>query len=432
MSHSLDPTLVQPLEAQVPRPAQDDEPTELILLPSLKAFRGPRGGLVLTQKFIDGVAAYARSWPGRVTTLVGLTDTPGSDMDHVEVLPETLAPDLEVRPAGLDELARRLRGAALVSGFLSPYELETARLCKRLGVPLVFTSEYTLRTEKQILDAEVTNPLIRWRRKLWVTQAERKRRQALALAAGLQCSGAPTYEVYRHLHPEVMIFFDNRVPRSDVIDAESLEAKLEAMRCNLPLRLVFGGRLIAMKGVRDLPRLAQALKRAGVEFTLDIYGRGRLEDELARDIRRMGLGGEVQLKGVVDFRREWVPLLKRTTDLFVCCHPQGDPSSTYPEVMSCGVPIAGYDNEAFQGIVRHSGSGWLSPTGDVEHLAQTVARLAKARDELARAARRAREFALAHAFEDTFSARVRHMVRLSRLPDDMKQRWTSSRLEDRA
>jgi colanic acid/amylovoran biosynthesis glycosyltransferase len=423
MNYFVDPAQMERREPAMTRqPAQVSR--ELIVLPSLKAARGPHGGLVLTQKFIDGVASYARSWPGPVTTLVQLTDTLGSDMDHVEILPETPAPAFEVRPARLEDLAQRIRGAALVSGFLSPFELETVQLCHRLGVPMVFTSEYTLRTEKQILDAEVSNPLVRWRRKLWVTQAEAKRRRALALSAGLQCSGAPTYEVYRHLHPNVMIFFDNRVPRRDVIDEAELEAKLSALREGLPLRLVFGGRLIPMKGVQDLPRFAQALKRRGVPFTLDIYGRGALEGTLACEIERRGLSQEVRLKGVVDFRQAWVPLLKQTTDLFVCCHPQGDPSSTYPEVMSCGVPIAGYDNEAFKGIVQHSGSGWLSPTGDVEHLAQEVARLAAAREELAMAARCARKFALAHAFEDTFAARVRHMVGASRLPRELKAAWT--------
>lgn len=423
MNHFVDPTQMQQHEP-VAACRQVEVSRELIVLPSLKAARGPRGGLILTQKFIDGVASYAHSWPGPVTTLVQLTDTLGSDMDHVEILPETPVPAFEVRPTCLADLAQRIRRAALVSGFLSPFELETVQLCRRLGVPMVFTSEYTLRTEKQILDAEVSNPLIRWRRKLWVTQAEAKRRRALALSAGLQCSGAPTYEVYRHLHPNVMIFFDNRVPRSNVIDKVSLEAKLSALKEGRPLRLVFGGRLIPMKGVRDLPRFAQALKRRGVPFTLDIYGRGGLEEELAREIVQRGVSREVRLKGVVDFKQQWVPLLKQTTDLFICCHPQGDPSSTYPEVMSCGVPIAGYDNEAFQGIVRYSGSGWLSPTGDVEHLAQQVARLSVAREELAMAARRARDFALVHAFEDTFAARVRHMVGASRLPGELKATWT--------
>jgi hypothetical protein len=45
-----------------------------------------------------------------------------------------------------------------------------------------------------------------------------------------------------------------------------------------------------------------------------------------------------------------------------------------------------------------------------------VARLSVEREELAEAARRARDFALQHAFEDTFAARVRHMMAASRLP----------------
>src|SRR5690349_23894800 len=72
--------------------------SELILLPSLKAQRGPRGGLVLTQKFLNGVAQYAKTWPGgRVTTLVNLRDTPTSDMDHVEVMPGETTTPLEDR-----------------------------------------------------------------------------------------------------------------------------------------------------------------------------------------------------------------------------------------------------------------------------------------------------------------------------------------------
>lgn len=402
----------QPLSAE----GQSDPSHELILLPSLRAARGPHGGLILTQKFIDGVNSYAQSWPGPVTTLVRLTDTMGTDMDHVEIMPEKFSPAFELRPSRLDDLASRIHRAALVMAFLSPFELETARLCRRLGVPIVFTSEYTLKTEMQIVDAEVSNPIRRWRRKLWLMQAEAKRRRALALSAGLQCSGSPTYEVYRHLHSNVMLFFDNRVSRSNVIDEDSLNIKLAALREGRPLRLVFGGRLIPMKGVLDLPRFAQALKRLGISFTLDIYGRGTLEERLAREIDRRGVSNEVRLMGVLDFKQQWIPLLKQSTDLFICCHTQGDPSSTYPEVMSCGVPIAGYDNEAFKGIVQHSGSGWLSPMGNVEHLAQQVARLSRDREELATAARRGREFALRHAFEDTFAARVRHMMAASRLP----------------
>jgi glycosyltransferase involved in cell wall biosynthesis len=401
--------------------------SELILLPSLKAQRGPRGGLVLTQKFLNGVAQYAKTWPGgRVTTLVNLRDTPTSDMDHVEVMPGETTTPLELRPQSHEALAERLRDAAAVLGFLSRQEEGLAATCASVGAPLVYTSEYSPRTENQIIDSTFHNPLRRWRRKLWVMRAEQIRRRELRLAAGIQCSGSPTYEIYRHVNPNALIFFDNRVPRAGVIGEAELTRKLEDLATNRPLRLVFGGRLIGMKGALELPRVARELKRLGVPFTLDIYGKGELEEQIKRDIAELGLQEHVFLRGVLDFDTGWIPLLKREADLFVCCHPQGDPSSTYPEVMSCGVPIAGYDNEAFVGIVKHSGAGWLSPMNQAARLAEVIKRLEGNRAEIQSAARKARDFAAAHTFEKTFAARINHLVKLSRLPQHIKDAHAAS------
>lgn len=396
--------------------------TDLILLPSLKAQRGPRGGLVLTQKFLNGAAQYAKTWPGRVVTLVHLREDATTDMDHVEVMPgETVTP-LEMRPTSMEELALRLQSAAVVLAFLRPEEEGLAAVCERVGVPLVFLSEYSPRTERQIIEATFRNPLRRWRRKRWAARAEEIRQRELRRAAGIQCSGSPTYAIYREINPNAMVFFDNRVPRSQIIAAPELERKLATLSSGRPLRLVFGGRLIAMKGALELPLVARELRRLGVEFTLDVYGKGDLEDQMKRDIVALGLEKHVFLRGVLDFDTGWIPLLKDQADLFVCCHPQGDPSSTYPEVMSCGVPIAGYDNEAFVGIVEHSRCGWLSPVNEPAKLAAIIARLDKNRAELQTAATQAREFAAAHTFEKTFAARVDHLVNLSRLPLAIKER----------
>jgi colanic acid/amylovoran biosynthesis glycosyltransferase len=393
---------------------------ELVVLPSLLAQRGPKGGLILTQKYINGVAEYAKYWPGRVSTLVRVNNSTSSDLDHVEVMPGQLPFELAQRPESEEALAQRLRSAAVVLAFLSVQEAPTAALCKRLGVPLVYISEYSLKTEKQILDAEVANPITRLRRKWWIMRMDKKRRAALAIAAGIQCSGAPTYDIYRHVNPNAMIFFDSRVPLARVIDDQHLARKAAALREGRPLRLVFGGRLIKMKGAQDLPYVALELKRLKVPFQLDIYGGGVLEPALKRDIERLGLRDCVRLKGTVDFETQWVPLLKEQVDLFICCHPQGDPSSTYPEVMACGVPIAGYDNEAFKRVVDYAGSGWTSPIGQPTKLSAIVARLERQREDIVAAALKARQFACDHAFEVTFQARVDHLVRLSRLPAVLK------------
>jgi glycosyltransferase involved in cell wall biosynthesis len=394
---------------------------ELVLLMSLSASRGPRGGLVVTQKYLNGAAEYARRWPGRVTSLARPSQTLTTDMDHVEVLPGELTTGLELRPDSSQTLRERLQSAAAVLAFLSPQEAPTAQLCREIGVPHVFYSEYSLNTELQIIAAGTKNPLRRWRKRSWHRWAESVRIQALGQAAGLQCSGTPTYDSYRQFNPDVMLFFDNRVPAGGIITNDELEARLSSLGTGKPLRLVFGGRFIAMKGVMYLPEVAQELCALGVDFTLDIVGGGPLETELRQRIDRLRLSDRVRLRGPMDFATGWVPFLKRETDLFVCCHPQGDPSSTYSESMSCGTPVVGFANEAFSGTVAISGSGWLTPLGDTRALAKRIAGLDKDRGSIAAAARKAREFGNEHSFEKTFRRRTEHLIRLSRLAEDTKR-----------
>lgn len=398
------------------------EPTELILLPALRARRGPKGGLILTRKYMAGAAEYARTWPGPVTSLVHLTDIPTTDMDQAEFMPGEGDTELELRPAMAEALAERLRPAAVVMAFLSREEAETAEICRKIGVPIVFISEYAPRTERQILAAEVTNPLVRARRLLWLWRTERIRRVMVRSAAGLQCSGTPTYELYRHLSPDPLLFFDNRVCANEIVADALLDVRIAEMRRGQPLRLAFGGRLIAMKGVMELPKVAAALARRGVPFSFKIFGAGPLEDALRARIQAEGLQDLVQLGGVLDFETGWIPYLRENVDIFVCCHTQGDPASTYPEVMSCGVPIAGYANEAFRGVVAQSDAGWMAPVFDAETLAGEIARLDGDREEVAQTSLRARAFARRHVFETTFANRARHLIRNSRLPGALKHR----------
>lgn len=384
---------------------------ELILLPALPASVDAEGKLFLTQKYLDGVAEYAKNWPGPVTTLARLTKQPVRDLDPVEVTLGNVPNSIEIRPQDHGQLASRLMGAAGVMAFLAPDEAPMLQVCNEIEVPVVFVSEYSPKTERQIVDAEVSNPIIRVRRKAWLQGAERTRQKMLLKSAGLQCSGTPTYDVYRPLQSNALLFFDNRVRETDILSDDALSVKTSEILKKQPLRLVFGGRLTAMKGVLDLPRIAQALVNLGVPFSLDIVGDGPQAEELRTAISTPTLASCVALHRPMDFQAEWIPYLKTSADLFICPHPQGDPSSTYPEVMSCGVAIAGYENEAFSGIVSQSSSGFLSPIGKPELMAQRIARLHEDRQEVATAMTRALAFARKHTFEATFARRMEHMAR---------------------
>ena len=387
------------------------KPNELILLPVLKAHRGPGGGLVLTQKYLDGAAEYAKHWDGEVTTLAEVSPTASSDMDHVEVHPDqNLRTRVEERPKALADLIQRITGAGAVVGFLDPSQAELTRQCFSRGIPVIHVCEYTLKTEFQIIDATRVNFLRKLRRKIWIWNAERTRRELLGFVAGLQCNGVPIHDAYRPNRPDAFVFFDNRVRRSDVASDDDLARKAEVLRSAKPLRLIFGGRFVPMKGVLHLPRVARGLVDRGINFQFSIYGSGPEEARLVDAIRRNGVEDWVTIHQPMDFLSGWVPLLKREADLFVSCHPQGDPSSTYSEVMSCGVPIVGYANEAFMGIASHAGSGFVRPLGDAESMAEQIAVLDRNREMLIESAYRGRNFAREHCFEMTFKRRAHHFA----------------------
>lgn len=387
---------------------------ELVLLPSISARRTESGGFVLTQKYLEGVAEYSRTWPGKITSLPRLGTSAAVNFDDVEAPPDGPEGALDVRPTDLSALMERLSGAAAVLGFLSRGDAPLAPLCKAKGIPLIYVSEYAPETERAIMRAEVRSPLVRMRRQIWLNRTEAMRKKAVAQAAGLQCSGMPTYELYTPLQPNSMVFFDNRVRSDGVVSPADCAAKAVTLGAGGPLRLVFGGRFTPMKGVMDLPDVANELRRLGVAFRFDVYGDGPQKEALAARISALKLDDVMRLCPPVDFRTEWVKVLREEQDLFVCPHPQGDPASTYPEVMSCGVPMVGYANSAFRGIVKRSGCGWLSPVGAPKALAAEIARLDKARPEISKMAVDGLKFARENAFEVTFRRRMEHVMGLAR------------------
>lgn len=384
----------------------------LCIVPTMKVGRADDGRVILTRKFLDGVEAYRKEWGGPVRVAA----EPGGDdgLDGVTIRPEELPFELHLSGFQAPEVKEKLRGCAVVLGALHHNQLHMARWCAEMGVPLVMIAEQSVRTRRQITCAQTSNWLLRLRRQWWSRGLEKQFRRVLMKIAGVQCNGTPTYEDYQSINRDPLLFFDTRVTAEMLADEQCLAQRTEELLAGGPLRLVFSGRLVAIKGVDHLPAVADHLRRLGVDFTMDICGGGELEQSLAAEINRRGLGRQVRLRGVLDFGRELMPFVCRQADLFICCHRQGDPSCTYLETMSCGVPIAGYANEAFAGLVKHCHVGWLTKMDDPAMLAEEIARLNQNRKELAAAARTALKFASENTFEVTMRRRVDHLSRCAR------------------
>ncbi|HWB20456.1 MAG TPA: glycosyltransferase, partial [Phycisphaerales bacterium] len=269
--------------------------------------------------------------------------------------------------------------------------------------------EYSLNTRKQIIRAQTRNKLLRLRRSLWSANQERRNVAAVRLAAGVQCNGTPTFNAYAPLNSNCMLYFDTRVSSDMLIQPSALETRLADLSKNQPLRLAFSGRLNHMKGADHLPLIAAEIRRLSIPFTLDICGAGLLESSMRAKVAELNVQDSVRFRGVLDFKSQLMPFISNEIDLFLCPHRQGDPSCTYLETLSCGVPIVGYDNEAFTGICSMADIGWTSTMDSPIKIAHVIARLHADRAAVAAASREAVAFASRHTFENTMSKRINHL-----------------------
>ncbi len=315
---------------------------ELVVVSPLRATCSRNGQLVLTRKFVDGLNEYAACWPGTVTVLVRLAQVPDNNLDHLEVDSHNVRFGVEVIPEkGANKmLARRLLRAQLVLAAVTRdrEQMGLGSLCRSLGVPLVYISEYSLTTSKQMIETEVANPLRRLKRKATAHWIEYRYRRQIRMAAGIQCNGSPTFRDYHRINARPLLFFDTRVRADMLANTATLEQRTTELESGGPLRLAFSGRLIAIKGVHHLPRVAAELDRLNVPFTFDICGGGAMAEFMKAECRRLGVADRVRFRGVMDFHTALLPHITRNIDLFVCCHRQGDPSCTYLETMACGTP----------------------------------------------------------------------------------------------
>lgn len=382
----------------------------LIILPTFRVKTLPTQTIVITRKFIEAVQQFEKFWPGPVRVYLEESPCQIDDVDQIEISLNRLPIDLKVVDYHSLEFANQLQGAVVLAA-VSYRQNHISQLCQAMGAICIYTAEYTVQTRHQIVDANTRDPFLRLHRRLWELKQEIQQRRSLALAHGVHCNGLPVYQSYQNLTPHPHLFFDTRITSQAMAIAENLQQRphwqQEATR---PLNLVYSGRLNAMKGADHLVLLAKELKRLNCPFKLFISGAGPLEPLLQRQIQAYHLEDFVVMMGVPDYHKVFLPFVKAQIDIAVSCHPQGDPSCTYLEMMSCGIPLLGYANEALAGLVKHSGCGWLAPVGNYKAMAQTLAQLARDRLQVQRMALQSLQFAQAHHFEGVFQSRANHLL----------------------
>ncbi len=377
---------------------------------SLDVLQLPDGRVELTRKFVDGMGALKKGWPGEVVAMMAPRTRPDTNLDQQPYALSELPFSLVVKDPREAGVAEVVRGASVVLIGVDYRHGPVARVCRALGVPYVVIAEYNYKTRVQIAVAEEPRVRKLAKRVVWETMQERKVRALVAGAAGLQCNGTPTFEAWAHLNRDPILYFDTRVTPPMLASPADVERRGRGD----VLHLAFSGRLIPMKGVLHLVEVARHLRSLGVRFVMHVWGGGPQEQALSDRIAAAGLEEQVRLEGVVPFEA-LMAKVREGIDVFVCPHIQGDPSCTYLETLSCGVPIVGFDNDAWRGLRRRCEVGWGVPLGDTRAMAEIIARLDRSRDEIRAHAARAVRFASGHTFDATFARRVEHLRRAARL-----------------
>lgn len=370
------------------------------------------GHLRLDVKFVEGMRVQQGLWPSRITVALrrGVASIPfGRDYAR-----DDLPFDLVLLDPDEALTRRHLSGFDLIYAGGDDFHCLGLPDLLHPGQKLVYAIEYTPETRLQIMDLDRSRSLLgRMRGRLWLRQQERRRERAFRSATALQANGYPAYDQYAPLCADTLMYLDGRMT-PDLFATEAEMAAREAWRAaGGPLRLIFSGRLEPMKGAQDLVPVARVLERHGVDFTLDVFGTGSLQPEIADGLRRLAGPGRVRLHGAVDFETELVPFTRTQADLFLGCHRQSDPSCTYLEAMGCGVAVASYDNRMWQRLNGEAQAGWGAPLGEPEALAARLVALARDPEAITRASRNAWTFSQAHGFLPEFRRRMEHLARIA-------------------
>lgn len=370
------------------------------------------GELSVDRKFHDGMLTFASAFTERIVTVNPRWVGGAPIMDLVRVplnaLPyDVLLIDTDHRRHLTGESQIRLERGIAAAPLVVGQDFGAAGIARRLGVPYVSLLEYDLGTQIVSGTIDLKSSVRRLVRSVRIAVDYYSRQKAdVKGAAAIHCNGYPIYDALSGWNDNRLLYLDSRMPSASVIDEASLESRLASLP-QRRLRLLFSGRYEAMKGATDAVAVAVECQKRGLAVEFTLYGQGSQRSEMDKLASAAPDPQNIRIHDAVPF-----PELieqSRLQDIFVCCHPQSDPSCTYLESFGAGLPIVGYANRMWRRLSSEADAGIATPLGNVGGVVEGIMTLAKDYGAIARLSRNARRFALEHCAEREFDKRIAGM-----------------------
>ncbi len=195
-------------------------------------------------------------------------------------------------------------------------------------------------------------------------------------------NGAETYGAYSSICKTPRLVNNIHLSASHQIDELSLRRKVDRIRSGAPLRVVYAGRAIGIKGPLDwLDALAEA-RKSGATFEAAWWGDGDALAAMKTRAEELRLSDTVSFPGFTADHDALMGVL-RNAEVFLFCHKTRESPRCLIEALKSGAVLAGYDGAHVRSLVERYGGAVLVPKNDPAKLGMALAQLDRDREFLA-------------------------------------------------
>jgi glycosyltransferase involved in cell wall biosynthesis len=165
--------------------------------------------------------------------------------------------------------------------------------------------------------------------------------------------------------------------------------ELRVPRVGERLRIVNVGSFQEKKNQIFIVRIAEELRRSGVDFHVDLLGDGALRAGVQAEVERHGLQDRVFLHGNVDRVEEWL----RRSHIYVHTAWYEPFGLVLLEAMAAGLPCVALDGKGNRDLLQQGRTGFLIERQDPAEFAARIQQLAASPAAFETVARQAQAFA---------------------------------------